>query len=283
MLNARILAHFLLPAITEVYIAEDTTEIEEYDWGHEWGHEFHTFLTMLPPNPSAIIPPSLIIRVVSLAFAADRMVFGVEEGMDYFVRGKDTSLREIICLGLATEHDRSSWQYGATDPGARDLMTIFNGAPVTSLDLCLDFDDLEDGTLRSLLQSFPGLTSFKISGRGDWSHIFQVLTPPRTVDGTPTDDGAPTCPLLESFCLGDWLEGCVGTEDDLMEILQMLQARNAYGLRLRQLDILFMHKEKEDYDELHATFVPRMEELVETVKYSYREYEEYDEDRDMGI
>ncbi|KAI0738195.1 hypothetical protein C8Q80DRAFT_1207391 [Daedaleopsis nitida] len=161
-------------------------------------------------------------------------------------------------------------------------MTIFDGAPVTCLDLCLDFDDLGDDTLKTLLLSFPSLTSFEISGRGDWSRVWEVLTP-RTIDGAPADDGAPICPHLQSFCLGYWLEGCIGTEEDLTQILQMLQARNAYGSRLRKLDILFMHEEKEDYDELHATFVPQLQELVDVVEYSYREYQEYDYEQDMGI
>ncbi|KAI0710782.1 hypothetical protein C8Q76DRAFT_858673 [Earliella scabrosa] len=260
--NQRILSHLRLPAARRVHLADDISGIE----GPELFDLDEAFAAILPRDSGAVLP--LLHTTTSVVFdvyrqSCDLTAYTVHDG---------ESLR--LSLYDSDDHPYFNALGGVC---AQDLVTIFSSAPITHLEITAAFGEIPIHVFGSLLRAFPQLESLILTGRGNVDHLWVLLNPWHRAE--------PPCPYLKEIKIGEDDDWFFANDDFFVSLVSALSARAARGTRLTELCLYLMHESDntDEYEVLHARYVPQIEALVNSVEYNNVECREYDMEEDMCL
>ncbi|KAI1786889.1 hypothetical protein LXA43DRAFT_746457 [Ganoderma leucocontextum] len=241
--TSRFLSHILLSPSVSVRIDCEAADPLEVDLTE-------TVAAMLPSNPAIVLPAlALAKEVVVDVYGSEYLLSGFVEPR---VRGKD-----LITLRLGPSLNQD-WS-GFSAHGARDLLSVFASAPLTTLDFTGDCGDVTVETWAEIFTRYPLLDTLKLGQVGTTETAFAGL-----MAATPLPDLPVPCPSLRSVTVvGPFFEEAI----DVM--LQCLRDRAGKGYRLERVGMELLGMFEGDEELMDTAYMPQLRELVSEAKYAF--------------
>ncbi|KAI0704611.1 hypothetical protein C8Q76DRAFT_752217 [Earliella scabrosa] len=154
--------------------------------------------------------------------------------------------------------------------GLVDLVNLFQGAPVTHLSITGEHGApaLDSAHWAAVFRAFPELEQLLLPlGGGRTKALWEGLLH-ASVTSTEAG-GSVACRALRRVFLD--VDAIFSVSEDLLEtIVECLRVRAARGTRLQELYLYMFHDCDEEYEAMHATFMPQLKALVtQTVVFDH--------------
>ncbi|KAM5539295.1 hypothetical protein V8D89_007168 [Ganoderma adspersum] len=239
--TSRFLSHVLLSPTVSLRIDGYLGDVAE-------GDVTETVSALLPPKPTVIVP--------ALALATDVSVNVYD--MEYSLVGRVGLRAPASSLVTLDIHSSaiSDWRGNSSHHGARDLLSVFSSAPLTTLRFMADCGGVAAETWTEIFDRYPLLETLSLGIVGTTETAFTGL-----MNAAPTADSPVPCPGLRSISVTGRFD-----EGSLDATLRCLRDRAKKGHRLGKISMDLWGDQGDDLS-FETHYIPPLKELVAEANY----------------
>ncbi len=231
--TSRFLSYILLSPTVSVWINSCFDDV--------FGAVAETIVTMLPLNPATVLPTLTLAK--EAVVDANSTGYSLRGSCEPRGRGAHLMTFQFRPLSSFTQTDFSAH-------GARDLLSVFASAPLTTLDFTGDCGKVAAEVWVEIFNRYPLLETLNLGHYGPTKAVFAGLR-----DANPTPRSHVPCPRLQSVSI-------VGlfSKTAIEVMLQCLRGRAERGHRLGSISIDVCGQDALRVMEI--TYIPRLREVV---------------------
>ncbi|KAI0794355.1 hypothetical protein C8Q74DRAFT_571893 [Fomes fomentarius] len=239
-----------IPAASDIEISGDIRGMER-DIVPD-GHLFMTSLFRVPYSPLTIFPILGAVTSIDLDLTCHYRLIA-------------STPTHRVCLVLHEEPE-TSFLFTVLPHSLRDVISIFQTAPVTSVSVRAPYEEhAPTGAWRELFAAFPLLETLSLGCWGEYEPVWDALR-----DAPPEHASTERlwCPILKAIIVEDAI-----IYPDIAEffdpILGVLRFRAEMGNKLHRLSLSVRHDDPEDEEMAQKVYVPLLEEVVTNVTVKF--------------